>query len=202
MFDRWGIKFKDPKILANVCTHPSVQRSDFEVYEFLGDKILGFVVAVELLRGGNLNSEGALSQAHSTWVNKHTLAKLGGRIGIETCIKHKGNFKIETLLADGFEAFVGGLYLDQGLDVVVDFWRNVIVGVEPVGVSGKTRLQEWAHGRKEVPQYTVVRVGGSAHQPVFEARVTVGDLMAVGRGISKKDAENTAVRGFIEQHLI
>lgn len=197
---KWGIEFQNPDILRNVCTHPSLIHSEFEKYEFLGDKILGFIVATQLIHSSQISCEGELSKIHSLWVNKRTLTKLGERVGLAKMIHVRGNIKNETLLSDGFEALIGGIYLDRGLQAVIDFWNLITANVEPVGVSNKTTIQEWAHVRKLEPQYKVECVGGSAHQPQFEARLTIGTFSSIGYGTSKKDAENDAANNFVNTH--
>lgn len=199
---KWGVVFQDTKHLRHVCMHPSFGPSSFERYEFLGDRVVNLVVGSELAALTSLKCEGELSKQSSVWVNGHTLALVAEKLSLDQLIQYRGDIKRKTLLADGFEALCGAIYLDQGLDAVVRFWKQVRRDIKPCAVSNKTKLQEWAHRHSQVPVYNCQRVGGTDHRPEFVATVVIGRLSAKGSGCSKKEAENNAADEFIKLHNV
>lgn len=183
----------------HVFLHPSAGPSKFEIYEFLGDKVLGLIVAEQLF--ATASSEGGLSTTHANWVNKHTLSRIGELLELDRLIKTRGDIQKDTLLADGFEAFIGAVYLTQGLSFTKDLWYELSQSIDSVSTTNKTYLQEWAHKQQTTPLYTTVKTGGAEHKPIFSCTVTIKNQQAQGIGPSKKSAENAAASVFIQRYI-
>lgn len=204
--------FSDLLLLDEALTHRSYaneQRTkcaDNERLEFLGDAILGLVIAEALFNGDPLRSEGELSRLRSELVNAGTLAQLARQIDLGASLKlGRGEIKAggsdkENILADAFEGLLGAIYLEAGSDVA----RTVIlrlfaqVMLEKMQQQGnrdyKSQLQEYLQSLQQAPpEYVLIETVGPEHDRTFivEAR-TSGRVLGVGHGRSKKEAEQVA----------
>ena len=207
-----GYHFIDPALLDEALTHRSYaneQRTrcaDNERLEFLGDAILGLVIAEILFLGDLQRPEGELSRLRSELVNAGTLAQLARQIdlGASLClgrgeVKAGGSDK-ENILADAFEALLGAIYLEAGIAAVRTvilklFAQSIVDKTEQRGNSDhKSQLQEYLQALQQTPpEYVLIETLGPEHDRLFvvEAR-TSGQLLGVGRGRSKKEAEQAA----------
>ncbi|MEI6558010.1 MAG: ribonuclease III [Rhodospirillaceae bacterium] len=218
-----GHVFAAPGLLDEAVTHPSVaglaraagSRKPglaYERLEFLGDRVLGLIVAEWLLERFPDEREGELARRHTLMVKRETLAGvaraigLGGHLRLSPGERDGGGRANLTILGDACEAVIGALYLDGGLEPARRFVRGAWAGhLEGAGLlpalDGKTRLQEWAQGQgKPLPEYQIVRRSGPAHQPEFEVAVMVaGYPPARGVGGSRRVAETEAALVLLRQ---
>ena len=209
-----GIKFKRLDMLADALTHPSVVQnfnpgnisrpSTYQRLEFLGDRVLGLVIAERLIDIFPNESEGELARRYAALVSTATLADVARRIGLASHVKFSAGEEAQhgadndANLADTCEAVIGALYLDGGLKEAGAFikreWAELIMGQTEPPKDAKTALQEWTQARgMGLPIYKVVSEGGPAHFPTFEIEVqVVGYVPASGKGKSKRLAERIA----------
>ena len=212
-----GHRFQRPELLHQALTHASTARDrqgrnrSNERLEFLGDRVLGLVVADFLLERFPDEDEGELARRHAGLVRRETLARVAEDIGIAPHIvmsrgeEDAGGRANPGLLADTLEAAIAALYLDGGLAVAGGFiqthWQGLVEeDVEPPK-DGKTTLQEWAQGRGlDLPSYREVDRSGPAHAPTFMVEVGVeGHGTAVAPGASKRAAEQAAADALLER---
>lgn len=202
-----GHTFRDPEPLRRALTHASARKStgfDYERFEFLGDRVLGLVIADLLFRSFPDASEGELSLRFNALVNAETLAQISDKIGLPALVHVGAELKGSTgrkrvnLRADALEALIAALYLDGGMDVarafVLRYWqplssRNIEARRDP-----KTALQEWAHQvAGKTPIYTLENRVGPDHDPVFTIRVNLETYEpTTGQGRTKREAEQAA----------
>lgn len=203
-----GHLFLDHKRLQRALTHGSARTQnagvDYERFEFLGDRVLGLIVAHMLFEAFPAAPEGELSVRLNALVNADTLAGIAEEIGLPDLI-HAGaelrstsGRKRVNLRADALEALIAALYLDGGMKAAQAFihryWQPRADAVDAMRRDAKTALQEWAHQAVQAtPTYAVEGREGPDHDPVFTVRVSVGPLEpCVGSGRSKREAEQTA----------
>lgn len=209
LFDALGYRFSDPDLLENALTHTSAVvrtgRSN-ERLEFVGDRVLGLVIADALFRRFPDEPEGDLALRLTALVNGERLAEIAGEIGLtDWVIRDAGSrdgAARPSVLADACEAVIGAVYLDGGLDaarqLIERLWGGRIEEVAPVR-DPKTALQEWAQGRaKALPSYKVVDRKGPPHAPVFTVEARVDGLEPVrAKGGSKREAERGAAEALL-----
>lgn len=205
---RLAYQFRDPALLQLALCHRSAGKPDNERLEFLGDAVLGFIVADLLYRRHPAASEGELSRLRAKLVQRSTLSaiarqlKLGDHLRLGQGELKSGGAQRESILADAMEALLCALYLDGGLAVCtskLEAWLTPLLddtgSEEQPAKDAKTRLQEWlqAH-RKPLPVYTVAHISGSDHAQHFTVSCQVAPLaIAVqGSGSSRKEAEQQA----------
>ncbi|MDH4155322.1 MAG: ribonuclease III [Nitrospira sp.] len=216
-------RFTDDTLLEEALTHKSyvnerreLGRTDNERLEFLGDAVLSLIISDYLARRYPELSEGALSKLKAKLVSETPLAHAARRLDLGRYLRlgrgeerSKGRAKT-SLLADALEAVIAAVYLDGGFEASRDFTVDVladelhqldVLHEQPGGDDYKTRFQEWCQKRYEMlPQYLVVGETGPDHQKVFEVEVQVNQrVVGVGRGNSKKVAEQEAAQQALEQ---
>jgi|SRR5580658_1713769 ribonuclease-3 len=207
-----GHCFDHPHLLDQALTHSSASHlvaprrgggRSYERLEFLGDRVLGLVIAEMLLAAYPDEAEGALARRHAELVRKETLAAVAGEIDLAQyvrlpAIEEPAARSNPSLLADVCEAVIAALYLDGGFAVAQAFvnrhWTPRMAAALAPPKDPKTALQEWAQGRgKKLPAYRLVRSEGPPHQPVFTVAVEVDGLTErVASGGSKRQAEVAA----------
>jgi ribonuclease III len=216
-------RFTDGNILEEALTHKSYVnerresgRIHNERLEFLGDAVLSLIISDYLARRYPELSEGALSKLKATLVSETALANAARRLDLGRYLRlgrgeERSNGREKaSLLADALEAVIAAVYLDGGFDasreVTVDVLSDELhrldaAQIQPGGDDYKTRLQEWCQKRYELlPQYLVVGETGPDHQKIFEVEVQVNQqVVGVGRGNSKKEAEQEAAQRALEQ---
>ncbi|HEU0117965.1 MAG TPA: ribonuclease III [Alphaproteobacteria bacterium] len=215
---RLGYEFKTPQLLQDALTHPSLagykQRKKgampYERLEFLGDRVLGLIVAEWLYEKYPDASEGELAKRHAALVNREALRVVAVEIGLGQHLRlargedASAARKNLATLPDAMEAIIGALYLDGGLKAASGFihryWQKDI-GIAEAPADPKTVLQEWAQGQKlPLPQYKVVEHSGPAHAPKFIVEVTVkGHAPATAEGNSKREAQKAAALLLLQQ---
>jgi ribonuclease-3 len=214
---RIGYTFKDRALLSEALTHGSAlgvgtQRRSYDRLEFLGDRVLGLVVAQQLLEQHKREEEGELATRLNALVNKHACARaaraadLGAAVVLSPSEEASGGRGKEAILGDICESVIAALYLDGGMDAarafILRFWGDAFETVKNVRRDAKTALQEWAAARKRGLSYVVIDQSGPEHSPHFvvEARID-GFAPARGEAGSKRDAQRAAAAAFIEAHV-
>lgn len=213
-----GYAFRDPALLEEALTHASTVRSgngrtasksigarrSYQRLEFLGDRVLGLIIAHLMIERFPDDGEGALTHRHVALVRKEALAQVAAAIGLGRWLHvaaselgQAGGPKT-AMLADACEALLGALYLDGGLEAARDFvkqhWRPLVEAVQSPPRDAKMALQEWAQGRGlERPVYHVVATSGPPHAMTFTVEVALpGQLPVSAAGSTKRAAERAA----------
>lgn len=212
-----GREITDQRLYRAALTHRSAQADHNERLEFLGDAVLGMVVAEELYRRFPRADEGTLSRLRSRLVSASPLAAIGAEIGIGPMLQlgsgelRTGGFRRESILADATEALFGALYLEAGLgaarELILRLYTGQLAMLRPEAElkDAKTRLQEMLQARGEVlPAYALESAVGEPHEQVFTVgcEVRLGDdgvLHATGSGSSRRRAEQQAAEDMLEQ---
>jgi ribonuclease-3 len=214
-----GHRFADPTLLQQAFTHSSAfgaaaarrRGLSYERLEFLGDRVLGLVVAEMLYRAFPDESEGALARRLAELARKETIARvasaldLGRHLVVSRGEEEGGGRGNPSLLADACEAVIGALYLDGGLAPAKAFverhwWPLLSEDVRPPK-DAKTALQEWAQGSGlPLPVYRIKSSAGPPHEPVFEVEVVVeGRPPVTGSGRSRRAAEQAAAAALLAE---
>ncbi|MEM1375556.1 MAG: ribonuclease III [Pseudomonadota bacterium] len=212
--DRIGHDFAWPDLLITALTHASLSsatRSDNERLEFLGDRVLGLVMAEALLKADKSASEGQLAPRFNALVRKETCAEIAREIGLGDVLKLgrsemlSGGRKKDALLGDGIEAVIAAVYSDGGMDaaraMILRLWGGRITEVKDDARDAKTALQEWAQARKMAPPvYVEAARSGPDHAPEFtiEARLENGAKASAKAG-SKRQAEQAAAKALMTE---
>ena len=200
-----NIKFKNLNYLKKSITHKSYDQSDnYEKLEFLGDRILGFVISKKLIELYPDQKEGMLDKKLASLVNKNKCLEVAKIIGLEKFIllgNKNSKSKVENkILADSIEALIGAIYYDKGFDTVEKFilnnWKNFINSSKEIIIDSKTELQEYSLKKfKLLPIYKLVSSTGPRHKPKFTISVRLKDTKIYdGYGESKKKAEQNAAK--------
>lgn len=211
---RLGHEFAKPALLVQAVTHGSIaspHRDDNQRLEFLGDRVLGLVMAEALLAADPGAAEGLIAPRYNALVRRETCADVARGIDLGTVLKlgrsemKSGGRRKEALLADAMEAVIAAVYLDGGFEaarkVVLHLWAARIAAVQTDARDAKTALQEWAQARGEVPpEYVEVAREGPDHQPLFtiEVRLASGPVEQAVAG-SKRQAEQAAAAALLQK---
>ncbi|MDI3338228.1 ribonuclease III [Defluviimonas aestuarii] len=209
---RIGHEFLRPELLVRALTHASIStatRPDNQRLEFLGDRVLGLVMAEALLAADKGASEGQLAPRFNTLVRKEACANVAREVGLGDVLKlgrsemMSGGRRKEALLGDAMEAVIAAVYLDGGFEaakaVILRLWGDRIGAVEADARDAKTALQEWAQARGlPPPAYTELKREGPDHQPIFtvEVRLETGETEAAKAG-AKRQAEQAAAKALL-----
>lgn len=207
--DRLGHRFESPVLLLRAVTHASragPNREDNQRLEFLGDRVLGLVMAEALLAEDKTASEGQLAPRFNALVRKEACADVAREIDLGASLRLgrsemlSGGRRKQALLGDTMEAVIAAVYLDAGFEaaksVVLRLWGDRIGTVKEDARDAKTALQEWAQARAMAPpRYTELSREGPDHAPVFviEARLDDGQCASAQAG-SKRQAEQAAAK--------
>lgn len=211
---RLGHQFRKPDLLLRAVTHASIgtaTRPDNQRLEFLGDRVLGLVMAEALLAADPDAREGQLAPRFNALVRKETCADVAREVGLGDVLKLgrsemlTGGRRKEALLGDAMEAVIAAVYQDAGFEaaraLVLRLWGGRIAAVEPDARDAKTSLQEWAQGRgMPPPAYDEAGRSGPDHAPVFTVRVTLANGAAEEASAgTKRQAEQLAARRLLER---
>ena len=213
---RLGYRFRDRDLLESALTHRSRANedetgvvTDNESLEFLGDSVLGFLIAETLFRVFPDFDEGQKSKIKASLVSTTTLARFAGRLNLGDYLvlgrgeEKTGGRRKRALLADGYEALIAAIYLDGGIEaarafIARQFGPAIEAARQPAFSEGdhKSRLQEYLQAQERaLPEYHVVAESGPDHRKVFEVDVSVnGEVIASAGGRSKKEAEQAAAK--------
>ena len=196
--------FKNKNLLVKSLTHKSFDNeNNNEKIEFLGDRVLGLVMAKKLLEIYPNEKEGILDKKFASLVNKKTCLSIAKKIELQKYILIFNNknrkVKIEDkVISDSCEALIGAIYLDKGFSVtekvILNLWSDNIKDSVITHIDAKTKLQEYSLKRfKKLPIYKVISNTGPRHKPLFKVGVKLSDSrLYISEGNSKKDAEQNA----------
>ncbi|MDC0890925.1 ribonuclease III [Candidatus Pelagibacter sp.] len=199
-----NVKFKNLDLLIQSLTHKSFDRKkNYEKIEFLGDRVLGLVIAKKLLETYPDEKEGILDKKFASLVNKNTCLEIAKKINLEKYIltfnPNNKKIKIEDkIISDSCEALIGAIYLEKGLataeKVILELWKNNIIDSIITQIDAKTKLQELSlKNFKKLPIYKLISNTGPRHKPSFKVGVKLPNTKYFfGLGKSKKDAEQNA----------
>ena len=210
---RLGYEFSDVSLLIEALTHSSIaseSRKDNQRLEFLGDRVLGLVMAEALLEIDQFASEGTLAPRFNALVRKEACAEvarhidLGGVLKIGRSEMLSGGRRKDALLGDGMEAVIAAIYKDGGFEVakrtITELWGDRIKNVKGDGRDAKTMLQEWAQARgQNPPKYEIMSQSGPDHAPEFLVKVLLdsGETADATAG-SKRQAEQMAAKSLLQ----
>ena len=205
------IKFKNKNLLHQSLTHKSYDKNNNnEKLEFLGDRILGFVIANRLIELYPNDKEGALDKKLASLVNKKKCFEVCEFLNLNKFIKTStsstNNNNIETkIISDACEAILGAIFLDQGIKVaeqfILDLWSSELKKSIIMKIDAKTRLQEFSLKEfKVLPVYKLIASKGPNHKPIFKIKVKIKNSEAeFGIGSSKKIAEQNAANKLLKK---
>lgn len=216
--NKLGYSFSNPGLLQQALTHSSAvtgrakgqARGDYERLEFLGDRVLGLIVADLLYHRYENADQGHIARRFNALVRKETLADVAQTLDLGPSIifsdgeRAAGGAEKPAILADVMEAIFGAMFLDGGLEPVNDLigrlWADRIEDLQRAPKDAKTQLQEWAHsvGRAQ-PVYEQAGRSGPDHAPEFTVKVMSGEAFAIGKGGSKRLAEQEAAQALLSQ---
>ena len=198
------VNFKDKDLLIKSLTHKSFSKeNNNEKIEFLGDRVLGLVIAKKLLEIYPSEKEGILDKKFASLVNKRTCLEIARKIDLQKYIltieiKNRKNTLEDKVVADSCEALIGAIYLDKGFNiaekVILDLWTDKIKDSVVTQIDAKTKLQEFSLKKfKKLPIYKLISNTGPRHKPLFKVAVKlVNTKFYTSEGKSKKDAEQNA----------
>jgi ribonuclease III len=208
-----GHAFADPGLLTQALTHRSANALHNERFEFLGDALVGLLIADALFQRWPKAHEGELTRARAELVRESSLAALartldlGSRIQLGPGEMKSGGHRRESILADALEAVVGAIYLDAGYEacrnIVLPWFSDAIAALPPLnklGKDAKTRLQEWLQARQyPLPVYTLLAESGEDHAKSFRIGCALAEPAAVGEGegASRRAAEQAAAEAVL-----
>jgi len=196
--------FKNKELLIKSLTHKSFNKDDnYEKLEFLGDRVLGLIIAKKLLEIYPNEKEGILDKKFASLVNKKTCLEIAKKIDLHKYVltfnvKNRKNLIEDKVLADCCEALLGSIYLDKGFivveKVILNLWSNNIKDSVVTQIDAKTKLQEFSLKHyKRLPIYKLISNSGPRHMPIFKVAVKLQDTkFYTAQGKSKKDAEQNA----------
>ena len=202
-----GYQFSNRQLIEKALTHRSASNHHNERLEFLGDAVLGMVIAKALFAKFPKVDEGQLSRMRSSLVKGKTLAVIAKEINLGDYIYlgegelKSGGFRRASILADAFEAVIGAVYLDSGFDqtsqLILKLYNERLTELDPSEVTKdpKTRLQELLQSRRfSLPEYELLSVTGEAHEQTFEVVCVISEksIKTVGTGSSRRNAEQLA----------
>jgi ribonuclease-3 len=220
-----GYKFRRPELLREALTHrsavsgqrmgrgrtaPSTGAGSNERLEFIGDRVLGLLIAEWLAERFPQEQEGALGPRLAHLVSQPTIAAIADRLGLPAVLAvapgeaRAGVRRLATVLADATEALIGALYLDGGLDPARGFvrraWEEAMTSQAAPPKDPKTALQEWLLGRgMKLPTYDLVSREGPPHDPVFVIAVEAAGARGEGTAGSKRIAERLAAADLLRK---
>lgn len=209
--DRLGHEPRDIRLFDLAITHSSVGGPSYERLEFLGDRVLGMVIARALYKRYPKEPEGSLSKRYNALVDRETCAENGREIGVPMLVRlgkqarEDGASQSENVVGDVVEALIGALLLDGGLEAaerfILKLWEPDLAVQRRAPQHPKSALQELAAAKGiKAPHYEVVSRTGAHHAPKFTVRVSVATLgEAVAEGTSKQDAETAAAAALLSQ---
>ncbi|TCV97503.1 RNAse III [Luteibacter rhizovicinus] len=211
----FSYRFRDPNLATLALTHRSAGRPNNERMEFLGDALLGVLVAELLFEAHPNASEGELSRLRAQLVNGQALAVIGRELELGDDLKlgpgelKSGGFRRDSILADAFEALIAAVYLDAGYDacrtVVRELFTPRVAALKRSSKDAKTKLQEWLQGKGlPLPTYDLKDSYGEDHAKLFDVSCTIDEPVAIsveGRGGSRRAAEQDAAEAVLRRLL-
>lgn len=216
-----GIDFVDRNLYETALTHPSynadakTKHQDYERLEFMGDAVLGFVCADLIFKNHHGLDQGNMTKLRSNLVKSSALAGYARNISLASFIKTghsidpKNINKSDKILEDVFEALIGAIFLDHGMDVAYNFLKGILIDLivnfdASTLTDYKTRLQEEMQAEyRDSVKYIVVETTGPAHDRRFKVNVLFNDIvLGCGEGKSKKEAQEAAAKDALEKRSV
>ena len=212
--DRIGYRFEQPELLVRALTHGSISsatRPDNQRLEFLGDRVLGLVMAEALLDADTDATEGVLAPRYNALVRKEACADVARDIGLGAVLKLgksemvSGGRRKEALLGDGMEALIAAVYRDGGFSaaraLILRLWGKRVFDVKEDARDPKTALQEFVQSRGETtPIHEIIKREGPDHAPEFTIAVTLASgERAEAKAGAKRQAEQAAAKALLER---
>ena len=202
--------FNDISNLNEALTHSSYDKNakiqNYERLEFLGDRVLGLIIASKLYMENINSSEGDLAKKLSYLVCKSTLKKVADQIELGKYIKYSNKIdSLDSIKANALEALIGAIYLDSNLKktskVILYLWKNCFDNINLAEFDPKSRLQEWClKYKKKLPEYKLVEKIGPDHQPRFKIKVLIDNsTYSLADGNSKQVAEINAAEKLLKK---
>ena len=197
------IRFKNKSLLKQSLTHKSFDKiNNNEKIEFLGDRVLGLVIAKKLLEIYPNEKEGILDKKFASLVNRNTCLEIAKKNELDKYIltfdQKRKNLIEDKVIADSCEALIGGIYLDRGFNftekIIMNLWKTHIEKSVVTQIDAKTKLQEYSLKKfKKLPIYKLISNTGPRHKPIFKISVKlINTKLYQAEGKSKKDAEQNA----------
>jgi ribonuclease III len=208
-----GLHFNSPELFIMALTHRSFSARNNERMEFLGDAILGFVIAEQLYQRFPTAAEGELSRLRASLVNQSALAELarkhqmGSYLLLGSGELKSGGFRRDSILSDALEAVIAALYIDQGMAAcqqwIIQLFNEKLdnLSLNNWQKDPKTQLQELMQAKKiDLPDYQLISMSGLAHEQTFQVRCTIALITqsTIGTGISRKKAEQAAAEQMLQ----
>ena len=202
--------FKNKRLLESALTHKSFNTNkNNEKLEFLGDRVLGLIIAKILLDKYPDEKEGIIDKKFANLVNKRTCVNIAKKLNLKKFLylgaSHKNlERSADKIVADCLEAIVGAVYLDGGLKqsekFILNLWKKFILDSVITLIDSKTKLQEYSLKKyKKLPKYTFFKKTGPQHKPLFKTEVEIPlSKKIVGEGTSKKNAQQNAAAKLIK----
>ena len=202
--------FNDISNLNEALTHSSYDKNakiqNYERLEFLGDRVLGLIIASKLYMENINSSEGDLAKKLSYLVCKSTLKKVADQIELGKYVKYSNKIdSLDSIKANALEALIGAIYLDSNLKktskVIIYLWKNCFDNINLAEFDPKSRLQEWClKYKKKLPEYKLVEKIGPDHQPRFKIKVLIDNFTySLADGNSKQVAEINAAEKLLKK---
>lgn len=209
--DYIGYHFKDVHWLERAMTHSSTNEDyNYQRLEFLGDRVLGLVIADALFREFKSEREGGLAKRHTALIQGQTCAIVGLNHNLNNFIimsdaeEESGGRINENIIADIVESMLGAIYIDGGYDVVqkiiLKLWGDTITTLQEAPQDPKTELQEWVQARTiDLPVYEVIKKSGPDHAPIFTVELTIKGFESIhAKGSSRRQAEKTVAENMLK----
>ncbi len=208
-----GLTFNNLQLFTMALTHRSASSNNNERLEFLGDSILGFVIALKLYDIFPEAPEGVLSRLRASLVNQGSLAELARELQLGDYLLlgsgelKSGGFRRDSILSDALEAIIGALFLDQGMEICRQWIEHLFaeklnrLSLDNWQKDPKTQLQELMQSKKmDLPEYTLINMSGLGHEQMFKVKCTIPLIedACFGTGISRKKAEQAAAESMLE----
>lgn len=213
LMQQLGHQFKNPKFLQQALNHRSCGTCNNERLEFLGDSLVGMIIASELYKGHPEATEGELSRMRSSLVNGDALANIALKLGVNHSIqlgqgeeKSGGRMRF-SILADALEAIIAAIYLDAGLQIcrcrVLQWYGQEVNNLSKIRPKkdAKSRLQEWLQGKqRNLPRYELT-TSGAAHAQIFTVTCHIEGAKYLTKGVStnRRKAEQIAAQLFLDK---
>lgn len=204
--------FKNQEYLKTALQHSSVGSKNNELMEFLGDRVLGFIIAEYLYKNLREKNEGYLAKFLAYVTSQVVLLKIADNINLVDYIHTQHNIKEDSLIADALEAIIAAIYLDSNManttKIVLKLWQTYLSNYNEEEVlstfNPKSLVQEWAQkAQLGIPKYTVIKKTGEEHAPIFYVSLEVNHYpKVVASGSNVKTAEKNAALQFIKDNKI
>lgn len=212
LLQRLGYQFQDSRLLDEALTHPSLATLDKghrhnQRLEFLGDRVIGLVIADRLYAITRNQREGQLTRRYAECVENAALARIARDLGVGPALRVQPETNLadtDKVLADALEALMGAIWRDGGMEavqpVILSIWDNLIVGTAEARKDSKSQLQEYALKHKlGLPEYTIADRQGPSHAPEFTIRLCLDGRVLEAKGTSKRQAEQKAAALMLEE---